>query len=184
MTIVPIATFPEAARDVARRKIEDLLSWKILNLPDTIDNQSPLILSFPHRVFWVSIRDLRERTLLATAADHRAWRFLVMNGSDVIAAVQTWNDRGAWRVSSIQTGRTASQIAACLTAADAKIGNTEAEPCYLWCRAAWTAAWWLRPLNGSAGSVVKLPEKKMFAEQDFMAELRKRAEFKVATAAM
>jgi hypothetical protein len=180
MSIEPVSTFPFAAQAAAQRKMQDLLSWDILKFGSQPAENSSLILSFPHRVFWISIRDLRDRRTLAEAADHRAWRFLVLRGENVVAAVQTWNDLGTWRVSSIHTGGTATRTAAALDAADAKV-NTPCEPCYIWCRAAWTAAMWLRPSNGTPGAVVKLPgittQPTTSSETDFIAALRTTAGF-------
>ncbi len=175
MKIVPVTAFPTAARVAAHRKMQDLLSWEIVKVRADEESGQPLVLSFPHRVLWISIRDLREHRPLAAAAELRAWRFLVMSGNRVAAAVQAWNDRGTWRVSSIHTGVTATRTVEALKAADNRV-NAQAEPCYIWCRAAWTAALWLRPLDGKAGAVVKLPGTAPSSEDDFMANLRKRVE--------
>lgn len=172
MNVFPVSNFPIEARFAAQRKIETLLTWERLKIPKL--NGRPLVLSFPHRVFWISVRDLRESRPLFLTVDPRAWRFLVMSGDCVVAAVQVWNDRGTWRVSSVHTGATATQMETALAAADLE-GSPPSEPCYIWCRAAWTAALWLRPWDLSHGQVVILPGKIAITETAFIDNLRDRA---------
>jgi hypothetical protein len=156
MDIAPNLSAPRDAREIATTKVVRFARDGSLLYAA---GPSKFGLSFPHRIFWLSSRDLRSGDPLIACAQPRGWRFLVLADKHVTAAVETWYDRGAWQVSMVRAGITEIGMEAALEealyATPSPPGRFEA--CYLWCWATRTAVVWLRPWGGGDGYIVPLP---------------------------
>lgn len=161
MTIRIANAVPEGAWDAAYWKVSRLVSWGTLFgvTPDAV-RDGRLKLAFPHRIYWLSRYDIiRSTAPLRRSANERGWRFLVADGETVIASIQTWYQRGAWHVSSAQTGLASTDMAEALRVGDSD-DVQDVEACYLWSRTNWTAALWLRPPTEGDGRVISLTRPK------------------------
>jgi hypothetical protein len=144
---------PPAVQQVALQKLQGLLDWAALGL-----QPAGLRLSLPHRVCNLGARGLLGDMALHQAVDPAGWRFLIVDATAptaaVRAAVQTWQEDGHWKVSSVRTGTWATATEAALRADGLPQPATLA---YLWCRITWTAALWLRTADQDGDRVIPLP---------------------------
>jgi hypothetical protein len=149
---------PPDAKAAAFDKLSRLYKSGLLHDAFRLDLLIPG-LAFPHRVFWLDPGAAKEGASLQASAEDRGWRFLLIDGSKPKAAVETWNEDGTWRISQVRSNAAAYRMAEALNAAaaTADIGESELEPCFLWCGATRTAAIWLKDRKGGEGRVIPLP---------------------------
>jgi hypothetical protein len=173
---------PIAAYEAVRSRLVNLATTSGFGTP-AMRRAPPdaLALSTPHRVAVLPANRIQPKMALRQAASLKGWRFLILNGKNVIATADTIsNEKGEQRFAQINEGPFVQGTEQVIRRAeeDELIRKGRFEPVFLMVPTLMVVALWLRDLDGDADRLMVIPpapkELRSFAPlatNDFVAVL-------------